>query len=739
MEKTLRILIVEDSEDDALLELLQIKKGGYTVDYDIVETEEKMKSTLNQKTWDIVLSDYAMPHFNGIEALKMVKESGIDIPFIIISGTIGEDVAVEAMKAGANDYIMKNNLLRLLPAVERELRESVNRAGSKLLEHEKKMAEQALRESEMRYRRITEGITDYLYSVRVENGKAVETIQSPACEAITGYSVEEFANDPFLWFRMIIPEDRDKVKEQIKLILSGTDVKPLEHRIQCKNGIVKWISDTTILFKDINGSLLSYDGVIKDISERKYAENELRKLSRAVEQSPVSVIITNVKGNIEYVNKKFTKVTGYSSAEVIGKNPRFLNSRESSSINYAELWNTILSGKEWFGEFHNKRKNGGLFWESASISPIFDSKGTITHFLAVKEDITERKLYEKVLQVSEKKYRVIADNTYNWEFWSDTEDKFIYCSPSCLRVTGYTAKEFIENPKLKYEIVHSDYREMFHKHAHRNVNNRTAETLQYKILHKDGTERWIEHVCQPVFDSDDSFMGFRGSNSDITEKKETDRKILNAIIATEESERNKFSQELHDGLGPLLSTVKLYFQWLSETTDTVKQKGITDTGLQNIDEAIQTVREISNNLSPRILISMGLVPALKHLIQRFNIPQKLAIQFTYDDEKRYDAQTEVTLYRIVAELLNNTIKYAKAQSITINLSHNSGKNSIRLTYADNGKGFDLKKAMEEKKGMGLQNMMHRVDTLNGFINFDTMEGKSLVVTIELPLHNEIKL
>src|SRR3989339_1753057 len=156
MEKTLRILIVEDSEDDALLELLQIKKGGYTVDYDIVETEEKMKSALNQKTWDIVLSDYAMPHFNGIEALKMVKESGIDIPFIIISGTIGEDVAVEAMKAGAHDYIMKNNLLRLLPAVERELRESARRVEKRLLEQKQKLAEELLKLSEERYRIVAD-------------------------------------------------------------------------------------------------------------------------------------------------------------------------------------------------------------------------------------------------------------------------------------------------------------------------------------------------------------------------------------------------------------------------------------------------------------------------------------------------------------------------------------------------------------------------------------------------------
>jgi len=139
-EKTIRLLLIEDSEDDSLLVIRQIEKGGYNVYYERVETADKMKSALLEETWDIILSDYAMPHFNGLEALKLIKESGFDIPFIIISGTIGEEVAVEAMKEGAHDYIMKNNLKRLLPAVERELREAKSRAERKLLEQKQKQA-----------------------------------------------------------------------------------------------------------------------------------------------------------------------------------------------------------------------------------------------------------------------------------------------------------------------------------------------------------------------------------------------------------------------------------------------------------------------------------------------------------------------------------------------------------------------------------------------------------------------
>jgi PAS domain S-box-containing protein len=141
-----------------------------------------------------------------------------------------------------------------------------------------------LRESENRYRRITEGLMDYHYSVRVENGQPLETRQSPTCATVTGYTTEEFDADPYLWFRMIAPEDRELVQEHIRQILTGKDIPPIEHRICRKDGEIRWVSDTVILFKDAAGNLMSYDGVIKDITERKRAEEEIHKLNQELEQ-----------------------------------------------------------------------------------------------------------------------------------------------------------------------------------------------------------------------------------------------------------------------------------------------------------------------------------------------------------------------------------------------------------------------------------------------------------------------
>jgi PAS domain S-box-containing protein len=158
------------------------------------------------------------------------------------------------------------------------------------------------------------------------------------------------------------------------------------------------VSAVPVVFHGDRGALV----FVRDISERKRMDEKVRQLSRAVEQSPVSIVITNKDGNIEYVNRKFTDVTGYSFSEVIGKNPRILKSGELPAKVYQQMWECIRDGQEWRCEFHNRKKNGELFWELSVISPIFNAAGAITHYLAVKEDITERKQLEERLRQSQK-------------------------------------------------------------------------------------------------------------------------------------------------------------------------------------------------------------------------------------------------------------------------------------------------------------------------------------------------
>ncbi|MFZ2302110.1 MAG: HD domain-containing phosphohydrolase [Gallionella sp.] len=269
----LRILLLEDEPTDAELAEEALREAGLSFIAKRVDTREAFIRALEEFEPDIVLADYKLPAFDGGSAVKIVRQQYPAIPVVMVTGAMGDEKAVELLKLGAMDYVLKDRLARLGSAVRRALSEAQDIRA-------RKAAEKALLDSEARYRRITEGLTDYQYTVRIENGHAAGTAQSPACVTVTGYKAEEFAANPYLWIQMVAPQDRELVMEHVRQILAGKDVPHIEHRIVRKDGESRWVSDTTILFKDASGKLLSYDGVIKDITEHRQAEAHIRKLTR---------------------------------------------------------------------------------------------------------------------------------------------------------------------------------------------------------------------------------------------------------------------------------------------------------------------------------------------------------------------------------------------------------------------------------------------------------------------------
>ncbi|NOQ24928.1 MAG: PAS domain S-box protein [Bacteroidales bacterium] len=253
-----------------------------------------------------------------------------------------------------------------------------------------KLAEKALIESEARYKILTditvEGIIIHKMGIIVD--------VNPSVQKMTGYSSDFVKGKNILDF--IHPNSLDFAKSKLNTGFSGS----FEIKIICSNGSNL---DLEIKAKDVIIKGEDYRVVaFSDITERKKIEKNNLALSTAVTQSPTSIIITDTKGIIEYINPKFIEVTGYTLEEVIGKNPNILKTGHTVSEDYKVLWETITNGDTWRGEFLNKRKNGDHYWELASISPIIDEKGTVIKYIAVKEDITERKKTEDALIRSEK-------------------------------------------------------------------------------------------------------------------------------------------------------------------------------------------------------------------------------------------------------------------------------------------------------------------------------------------------
>lgn len=336
----------------------------------------------------VILMDYRLPEpdtFEFIKALRQVHK--ISLPLILITGQGNEEIAVQALKLGADNYMSKTGkyLFRLTPII-------INAYQN----NELRRKQEALQESEHKYRLLAENAGDVIFTM---DRDFHFTYASPAVNNLLGYTPDEIlsltASD------ILTPESLEIARKAVSAI--KTDV-PLEEAVAENTFELEMIrKDYSVIWTEVKGSLIIDEGrwvsgilcVIRDISERKRTMDEMLKLSRAMEQSPASIVITDNEGIIDYVNPKFTELTGYTLEEAKGKNPRILKSGYTTDEDYKQLWETITKGAEWKGEFRNKRKDGSIYWEQATISPVWNTSGEISYFLAIKEDITEKK---KIMQ-----------------------------------------------------------------------------------------------------------------------------------------------------------------------------------------------------------------------------------------------------------------------------------------------------------------------------------------------------
>ena len=270
---------------------------------------------------------------------------------------------------------------------------------------ESKRAEEALRQSEAELKEALLAAQMGVWEWTLATGTST---WDENLYRIAGRDPQLPAPSPQEYPEIFTPESWERLKAAAENALSTGTSCELDLELVRPDGSKRWLIGRGEPLRDASGHITQLRGTVQDITERKRAEEQIRKLSRAVEQSPACVVITDARGDIEYVNPKFTQLTGYTAEEVAGRNPRILKSGLVPAATYEELWKTLISGGEWHGEFANRKKNGEIYWESASIVPIRDSGGAITHFLAVKEDITERKRAEEERQGSFDQLREFA-------------------------------------------------------------------------------------------------------------------------------------------------------------------------------------------------------------------------------------------------------------------------------------------------------------------------------------------
>ncbi|MBE7556488.1 MAG: PAS domain S-box protein [Anaerolineales bacterium] len=317
-------------------------------------------------------------------------------------------------------------------------------------------------------------------------------------------------------------------KQMWQIISSGQEWQGELHNKK-KNGELYWVSSHISPIKDSAGGVTHYLAIQEDITERKQAEDQLRKLSRAVEQSANTVVITNIEGYIEYVNPKFTQTTGYTREEAIGQHTRILKSGVTSPEAYKKLWETISAGEEWQGEFCNKKKNGELYWEFASISPIKDEWGGITHFLAVKEDITYRKQTEATLTQERYLLRTLIDNIPDYIYAKDTQGRFILGNLAVAQVMGAATPNNLIG-KTDFDFYPPEIATPYYADDLEII--RSGQSLlnkEERVLDPTGQMIWALTTKIPLLDDQGQITGLVGIGREITNYKRLELQLQGSL------------------------------------------------------------------------------------------------------------------------------------------------------------------------------------------------------------------
>jgi PAS domain S-box-containing protein len=365
---------------------------------------------------------------------------------------------------------------------------------------------------------------------------------------------------------------------------------------------------------------------------------------------------------------------------------------------------------------------------SMVLEKALEQSGLIQHNETLLRDVQKRNAELKQLlaelEMEEEKFRVIFNSSPDAQFIITQQGVVLDSNPIAVRLCGQYDCMFKEQHVT--DVVHPQDYVVFTDYLKR-IPNCQGERIEVKI--RSNAERVsseYEVTLYPIkYKGTEAYMiSFR----DISERKGLQKKVMQTIIQTEEKERRRFAQELHDGIGPLLSTTKLYLQWFNKPQAKMDKAVIISKMEETLEETILSLREISNNISPKILVSFGLEAALRNFIGRLKNISGIEFEFDCQLSERPNAQNEITVYRLVCELIHNSIKHSQTNLIRIFINSND---KLTIRYEDEGVGFNVEQVMARQQGSGLVNIINRVEGLGGKLTIRSAEGNGIQVHVLL--------
>ena len=517
MGKRIRVLYVDDYALDR--ELVRDALTDEQSKFDLIEaaSREDFLERLPEGKHDIVLSDFNILGFEGLDVIDAVRRQTPDVPVIIVTGTGSEEVAVEAMKRGAADYVIKTaDRIRRLPHTIHAV------LGQQQLRHERRQAEEALRESERRYRLITESITDYVYTNHVVDGRPNRTAHGQACEIVTGYTPQEFLDDWRLWLNRIPEEDHPLIHDMNRRIESNNSAQPVEHRFRRKDGAIRWFRNTPVPQYDASGTLLTFDGLIQDISERKQAEEALRESEERLRFAQRIAQIGNWSWEIAADRAEWSDQV-YEIFKAERKPPSHAFARSFVHPNDLDRWEStvqraVKEQKPFAFDYRAVRSDGRMIWVHNETRAVFDERGQLTGYLGTVQDITQRKKAEEALREGEEKFRSFVENANDIVYTLSLDGRFTYVSPNAADLLGYPPEVVVGQSLAPF--IHPDDLAACRAFVREVIS--TGERrggIEYRVKHTNGTWQWHTTNAAPIKNEQGTVLAFLGISRDITDRK----------------------------------------------------------------------------------------------------------------------------------------------------------------------------------------------------------------------------
>lgn len=744
--------MLEDSSDDASLIQKTLQRADVAFEAKVVASRDDFVKALASFSPDLILSDHQLPQFSSTEALEICRRSFPFLPFILVTGTVSEEFAASIIRAGADDYLLKNNLKRLPTAIRQAI--------------ERKKTEQSLVQSNERYELVSKATSDAIWDWNIVN----DTITwNHGLKTLFGYEPISMADTDRLWRDKIHPDDHGRVLEEMNKVFSEQGDSWISfYRYRHINGNYRHVFDRAHVLYE-KGKPIRMIGAMEDVNDRIKTLEEVKRLSIVASKTDNSVLILDKDFRIEWVNDSFTRSTGYPLQEVIGKRPfEFLYGPESNSFIERKIIENEKILHPFTEEILNYAKDGRKHWVRVTITPIFNEKGALDKFIAIQSDVTEQKEFEKNITAIAREFTSLIENANVPIFGIDRNGYVNEWNRITAEITEYTKNEVLEKKWIDIldPSVHEKVRDIIKKV----YTGESTRNIELPFVSKSGKNLVILMSISPRLDGNKNIKGAICVGQDISEVilyrqgleklvEERTRELHEALRKEKElvEMKNKFvSIASHEFRTPISTisfaaeSIRNYFHQLTAEEIQRKLIKIEDQAshMTNLLEDILTLGKSEAGKIKVKRISIDLKEFIDSLIEevRSTVKEKREINFTFSCVNSKVNVDDKLLRNVVNNLLTNALKFSGSNTtVTIAVADFEGNISIEVT--DEGIGIDeseLTSVFEsfqrgsnasdiQGTGLGLSILKKAVELMNGSIKVRSSLNVGSTFSVRIPI------